>query len=172
MPDTSNRWTRLLRHRWHDDAEARRLLDDAALDRLQQRIEASERRHSGEIRLCIEAALPLAELWRGTAARERALALFGQLGVWDTEFNNGVLIYLLLAEHAIEIVADRGVDRLVPAGHWAAVTQHMAAAFRDGRFEAGLMAAIEAVEATLLQQFPLAAGAGDANELADRPLRL
>jgi uncharacterized membrane protein len=168
----ATRWTRLLRHRWHDDAEARRLLDEAALDRLQQRIEASERRHGGEIRVCVEAALPLAELWRGTTARERALALFGQLGVWDTEFNNGVLIYLLLAEHAIEIVADRGVDRVVPAGHWAAVAARMAEAFRAGRFEAGLMAAIEAVEAPLLQQFPLAADARDLNELADRPLRV
>ena len=74
---------------------------------------ASERRHSGEIRVCVEAGLPLSYLWRGATARERAVTMFGKLRVWDTEHNNGVLIYLLLAEHRIEIVADRGLNRHV-----------------------------------------------------------
>ena len=74
---------------------------------------ASERRHSGEIRVCVEAGLPLSYLWRDATARERAVTMFGKLRVWDTEHNNGVLIYLLLAEHAIEIVADRGLNRHV-----------------------------------------------------------
>ncbi|NRF65381.1 TPM domain-containing protein [Aquincola sp. S2] len=166
------RWWRLLRHRCFDERDARRLLDEAALDRLQQRIAASEGRHSGEIRVCIEAGLPLAELWRGASVRERAVALFGELGVWDTEFNNGVLIYLLLAEHAIEVVADRGLNRVVPPAHWQQLAERMAAAFHAGQFEAGLMQAIDAVEAPLLRQFPLARGAADVNELPDRPVRV
>lgn len=165
------RWLRLLKHRCYDDRDARRLLDEAAFDRLQQRIAASERQHSGEIRLCIESGLPLSYLWRRASARERAVAMFGKLGVWDTEFNNGVLIYLLLAEHAIEVVADRGVDRRVPPGHWAAVADRMAASFRAGRFEEGLMQAIAEVEAPLLQHFALAPGAAQPNELPDRPVR-
>jgi uncharacterized membrane protein len=102
------RLLRLLKHRCLDERDARRLLDEAALDRLQQRIALSERLHQGEIRICIEAGLPLSYLWRRATPRDRAVALFAKLGVWDTEHNNGVLIYLLLAEHAIEIVADRG----------------------------------------------------------------
>ena len=81
-----------------------------AVERLRERVAASERRHSGEIRICVEAGLPLSYLWRGLSARDRAITMFGKLRVWDTEHNNGVLIYLLLAEHAIEIVADRGLE--------------------------------------------------------------
>ncbi|MEP7284026.1 MAG: TPM domain-containing protein, partial [Rubrivivax sp.] len=103
------RITRLIRHRLLDDTDTRRALDDAALERLAQRVRTSEVRHSGEIRISVEAGLPLGYLWQGLSARDRALTLFGKLRVWDTEANNGVLIYLLLAEHAIEIVADRGL---------------------------------------------------------------
>jgi uncharacterized membrane protein len=160
-----------LRHRWFDEADARRLVDDAALDRLQQRVQASERLHTGEIRVCIEAGLPLSYVWRGASARERAVAMFGKLRVWDTEHDNGVLIYLLLAERAIEIVADRGLARRVPQAEWDAMLATMAQAFGDGRFEHGLMHAIEAVERLLVQHFPLAAGAERPNELPDRPYR-
>jgi uncharacterized membrane protein len=162
-------WRRLLRHRWFDESDAKRLVDDAALDRLQQRVQQSEQRHTGEIRLCIEAGLPLSYLWRGASARERAVAMFGKLRVWDTEHNNGVLVYLLLAEHAIEIVADRGLVRRVPQAEWDAMLAGMAQAFRDGRFEQGLMQAIDAVERLLVQHFPLAPGAQRPNELPDRP---
>ena len=101
-----NRWLRILKHRWVDEDDARRAFGKAALERLQTRVAESERLHSGEVRLCIEASLPLSYLWRGASARERALAMFGKLRVWDTEHNNGVIIYVMLAEHAIEIVAD------------------------------------------------------------------
>jgi uncharacterized membrane protein len=163
-----NRWLRILKHRLHDERDAKRALDDAALSRLEARVQASERRHSGEIRLCVEAGLPLSYLWQGLGARERALALFGKLGVWDTEANNGVLIYLLLAEHAIEIVADRGVARVVPQSHWQQVVQDMGEAFRARRFEEGLAQAIAAVDAMLAQHFPLAEGQANPNELPDR----
>lgn len=97
--------------------------------------------------------------------------LFGKLRVWDTERNNGVLIYLLLAEHAIEIVADRGVARRVPQAHWDAVLQGMREAFRAGRFEAGLEGAVDQVHQVLIEHFALAAGQANPNELPDEPLR-
>ena len=145
------------------------MLVDAALQRLQQRVQTSEAQHSGEIRLCIEAGLPLSYLWREATARERALSMFGKLRVWDTEHNNGVLIYLLLAEHAIEIVADRGLNQHVAPEQWCHLSAGMAVAFRAGRFEDGLAEAIDAVDALLLRHFPLAAGARNPNELPDRP---
>jgi len=163
-----NRLTRILKHRWLDESDIRRALDDAALERLEQRVAASERRHSGEIRLCVEAGLPLSYLWRDATPRERALTMFGKLRVWDTEANNGVLIYLLLAERAIEIVADRGVVRAVPQAHWQQVIEGMRAAFRGGRFEDGLAEAIDAVDAELAEHFQLAAGQLNPNELPDR----
>jgi uncharacterized membrane protein len=162
-----NRFMRILKHRLVDDTDTRRALDSAALERLTQRVRQSEARHSGEIRLSVEAGLPLSYLWQGLGARDRAVTLFGKLRVWDTEANNGVLIYLLLAEHAIEIVADRGLARHVPPAHWQAVVAGMREAFRAGRFEAGLMQAIDAVEALLLQHFPLAEGERNPNELPD-----
>jgi uncharacterized membrane protein len=163
-----NRWMRILRHRLYDDTDTRRALGDAALERLADRVKHSEGRHSGEIRISVEAGLPLSYLWQGLRARDRAITLFGKLRVWDTEHNNGVLIYLLLAEHAIEIVADRGLARHVPAEHWQQLVGTMREAFRAGRYEAGLMQAVEAVEALLVQHFPLAAGQANPNELPDR----
>jgi uncharacterized membrane protein len=159
---------RLLKHRWLDETDARRALPPAALARLEDRVRASERRHSGEIRLCVEAGLPLSYLWRDLTARQRAVTMFGKLRVWDTEHNNGVLIYLLLAEHAIEIVADRGVARVVPQAHWHGIVGGMRDAFRAGRFEDGLVQAIAAVDEVLVQHFPLAEGEHNPNELPDR----
>jgi uncharacterized membrane protein len=130
-------------------------------------VAASERQHSGEIRVCVEAGLPLSYLWRRATARQRAITMFGKLRVWDTEHNNGVLIYLLLAEHAIEIVADRGLARRVPQAEWSALVAGMREAFRAGRFEPGLMQAVEGVEALLVRHFPLAPGQGNPNELPD-----
>ena len=120
-----NKLLRILKHRWTDERDLARALDAAALQRLQQRVAASEAHHRGEIRVCAEPGLPLSYLWRGASARERALAMFGKLRVWDTEDNNGVLIYLLLAEHRIEIVADRGLNRHVDAAQWQQVMETM-----------------------------------------------
>mgnify|MGYP001009336688 CR=1 FL=1 len=166
------RLLRILKHRWYDETDAHRALGEAALDRIAQRVKASERQHHGEIRVCVEAGLPLSYLWRGATPRERAIALFGKLRVWDTEHNNGVLIYLLLAEHAIEIVADRGVARHVPKDHWQAIVQDMRDDFRAGRFEQGLLRAIEAVEAVLLQHHRSVGGGPNPDELPDRPVML
>ena len=172
MASMLSRLARLWRHRWVDEAEVRRALPTDLLDRLEHRVGASERRHSGEIRICVEAGLPMSYLWRDARPRERAITLFGKLRVWDTEHNNGVLIYLLLAEHAIEIVADRGIDARVDDAQWAALAQRMGAAFREGRFEDGLTQALEEVSALLVAHFPLAEGQADRNELPDAPVVL
>ncbi|MGJ3701960.1 TPM domain-containing protein [Variovorax sp. AFSI2.2] len=163
---------RIWRHQWMDEADVRRVLPDAAMERLAARVGASERRHSGEIRICVEAGLPWSYLRRNASARERAVTLFGKLRVWDTQHNNGVLIYLLLAEHAIEIVADRGIDAHVDDAEWAAMAQRMGAAFREGRFEDGLTQALEEMSALLVAHFPLAENQPDTNELPDAPVVL
>jgi uncharacterized membrane protein YgcG len=162
-----NRWLRILKHRWTDETDAARALGPEALLRLEQRVAMSERRHSGEIRLCVEAGLPLSYLWRDATPRQRAVTMFGKLRVWDTEQNNGVLIYLLLAEHAIEVVADRGLARAVPPETWQQLVAGMREAFRAGRFEDGLAQAVDRVDALLVAHFPLAAGQANPNELPD-----
>ena len=172
MARVVGRWSRIFKHRWLDETDTARALNPAALKRLEERVAASEHHHSGEIRLCVEAGLPLSYLWRRATARQRAVTLFGKLRVWDTEHNNGVLIYLLLAEHAIEIVADRGIDRHVDAEAWRAMTLRMGAAFREGRFGDGLTQALEEVSALLVAHFPLAEGEADRNELPDAPIVL
>lgn len=164
-----NRWLRLLKHRLLDERDTERALGPDGLARVQARVAASERRHAGEIRVCVEAGLPLSYLLRDASARERAVTMFGKLRVWDTEANNGVLIYVLLADHAIEIVADRGLARQVETPQWQAVIDRMRASFRAGHFEQGLHEAIDAVDELLAQRFPLAAGQTSANELPDAP---
>lgn len=163
------RLMRILRHRWLDERDSARALPEAALQRIEAHVAASELRHSGEIRLCVEAGLPLSYLWSELQARDRAVTMFGKLRVWDTEHNNGVLIYLLLAEHAIEIVADRGLNRHVSPQQWQALIAPMRAAFRAGRFEAGLIEAVDAIDRLLLTHFPLTEAQPNPDELPNRP---
>jgi len=167
-----NRIARLIRHRLWDEADAHRALPADALARLKDQVARSETRHSGEIRICVEAGLPLRYLWRRATARERALALFGKLHVWDTEHNNGVLIYLLLAEQRVEIVADRALAQRITRDEWQRLVDSMAAAFRESRFEQGLGEAVAGVDELLFEYFPLPAGAPRDNELPDAPLIL
>jgi uncharacterized membrane protein len=164
------RLQRIFRHRWLDESDTRRAIPADVAQRLAERVAASERRHSGEVRIYVEAGLPFSYLWRDASARERALAMFGKLGVWDTEQNNGVLVYLLLAEHAIEIVADRGLNRHVPAPQWQEIVARMGEALRQGRYEEGLAQAVDEVTALLVRHFPVAAGVPNPNELPDEPV--
>ena len=170
----------LLKHLWLDASDTARAIPPDMLERLARRVAASERRHSGEIRICVESSLPASYLWRldsqaptSALVRERAVTMFGKLGVWDTEHNNGILIYLLLAEHAIEIVADRGVDRHVAPAQWQAMVARMASAFKELRYEDGLTQALEECSAVLMQHFEVAGTAPGAqsgsNELPDTP---
>ena len=162
---------RLIRHRCMEDN--RSLIDHGMLQRLKQCVSRSETRHNGEIRICIESALPNSYLLRpGTMrviARQRALSQFGKLHVWDTENNNGVLIYLLLAERTIELVADRGLNHFVSQEDWQTIVYSLGEALRDNRLEDGLTQAIEAVTAVMVQYFPQTPGAVRPNELPDQP---
>jgi uncharacterized membrane protein len=159
-----------LRQLWSDPSRLPRQLDAGTVGRVQQAVQASELRHSGEIRVCIEAGLPMSYAWRDASARERAVAMFAKLGVWDTEANNGVLIYLLMADRAIEIVADRGLTRQVNDGQWQAIVAQMHDDFQAGRFEAGLLAAVAAVDAMLVEHYPRQGDTPDHNELPDEPV--
>ena len=149
-------------------------LPDDLLERLGRRVTASEQRHTGQIRICVEAGLPMSYVWRDASARERAVALFGKLRVWDTEDNNGVLIYLLLADHSIEIIADRGLSRAIPGNTWEALVQEMGTAFQDGHYEDGLTQALSLVSALLCEHFPADPGRPEptASGLPDAPVRL
>jgi uncharacterized membrane protein len=160
---------RIVKHRWLDEGDVRNALGPAGLHRLEERVTASEKKHSGEVRICVEAGLPWSYLWKNLTARDRAVTMFGKLRVWDTERNNGVLIYLLLADHAIEIVADRGLNSKVSAPQWQAIVDSMREAFRARRYEEGLNAAVDAVDALLEQHFPAQAGEANPNELPNRP---
>ncbi len=165
-----NKWLRLLKHRWLDESDARRRLGPQTLAHVESRVKESERHHRGEIRVCIEAGLPLSYLWRDASARERAVSLFGKLRVWDTEDNSGVLIYLLLADRRIEIVADRGLNRHVSPAQWKMLLDGMAESFRRADFDAGLNHAIDVVDALLREHFPRRPGREDQNELPDAPV--
>ena len=164
------KFKRMLRHRWLDASDTRKAIPADMVERLARRVAASEGRHSGEVRIYVEAGLPTSYLLRDATPRERAVTMFAKLRVWETEHNNGVLIYLLLAEHAIEIVADRGINRHVTPAEWQAIVARMGSAFRDGRFEDGLTQALEEVSALLVEHFPLAEGESNPNELPDEPL--
>ena len=172
----------LLRHFWLDADDTRKLIGAPLLERLTRQVAASEQRHSGEICICVEASLPLRQLWRvcpalslADAVRARAVEMFSQQRVWDTANNNGVLIYVLLAEHAIEVVTDRGLSAQVPQAHWASLVARMGEAFKQGNYEAGLTAALADITAELVRHFALPAGAdmrsasANPNELPDTP---
>jgi uncharacterized membrane protein len=170
---------RLWRHQWRHEHAAQRAVPDDMARRLAQRVGASEQRHSGQVLLCVEGALPLSYVWRAgrqtpvdAVVRQRALAWFGRLRVWDTEHNNGVLIYLLLAERRIEIVADRGLQRCASAGDWQAVVDRLSAQLQRGDAEAGLTQALEEVSALLVAHFPHSGDAPAGNELPDRVVRV
>ena len=163
----------LLKHRWREATLARNSLPEGLLSRLAQQVSTSEKQHSGEIRVMLEAGLPLSYLWRDAPLtqliRQRAISQFGKLRVWDTAQNNGVLIYLLLAERRIEVLADRGLSERVPGEVWQSMVSQMGAAFAMDDFETGLTMAIEQVSTLLQEHFALQTGANNPNELPDQP---
>ena len=160
---------RWLRHWFKTPYAVRRAYGEEALARIQQAIADSEREHAGEIRFAVEAALPWSYLKRDAPARQRAAMVFAKLRVWDTEQNNGVLIYVELADHSIEIVADRGIARRVSRAEWEAICEAMRNHFRAGRFEQGAIEGVRAVGTLLARHFPLAEGERNPNELSNRP---
>ncbi len=154
------------------DEKIAQVLPAAALKRLQQCIATGEQTHTGEMVLCIETGLPPSYVARGAPARERAITLFGKLRVWDTEANNGVLLYLLMEPHAIEVVADRALSRCVPQETWNRITEHLAASLRSDAYEAGLHGALASISALLAAHFPARPGAQRANTVPDAPVVL
>lgn len=176
-----NKLKLLLKHLWLDASDAQRAIPPEVMERLTKRVAASESRHTGQVRICVEAALPMSYLWRlesrpgrsnalSQLIRQRALMMFGKLRVWDTEHNNGVLVYLQLAEQAIEIVADRGLSQHVSESQWQAMVARMRTNFQQRLFEDGLTQALEEVSALLVAYFPVTANGQRVDELPNEPM--
>jgi uncharacterized membrane protein len=162
---------RWIRHLFLDHGALRRAFPRAALEAIGRGVAEQERRHRGEVRVAIEGGLPLAELLRRRSARDRAVELFARLRVWDTEDNAGVLIYVLLADRRVEIVADRGIHARVGATAWEAICGAMQREFAAGRHEAGVLAGVAAASDLLALHFPERPD-GNPNEVPDAPLVL
>ena len=159
---------RVARHLLALPGALNRALPSSAMASIERGIAQSESGHRGEIRFAAEAALDGQPLFAGQSARERAIDVFSQLRVWDTEENNGVLIYLLLADHDLEIVVDRGINAKVSAGEWEQICRRMESALGRGEFEQAIVAGIEEVSRLLARYYP--PRPGDRNELPDPPV--
>ncbi len=161
---------RILKHLLTTDGQVNGAFSRSTLSAIEQAIKASENTHTGEIRFVVEGALDGMPLFRGQSARERAIEVFSQLRVWDTEDNNGLLIYLLLADRAVEIVADRGIHGKVDSQAWNKICQQMQTAFKQKNYESGALEGLGAVTQQLVQHFP--SGGENGNELPDKPVLL
>jgi uncharacterized membrane protein len=159
---------RYLKHFLTTQWQLQRSFPRTTLDVIEEAVRSAEKQHSGEICFAIESRLAFKRLRAGLDARRRAYELFAHLGVWNTHANNGVLIYLLLAEHDIEIVADRGFEGNVSEAEWSEVCRVMEAELAAGRFEAGVLAGIQSVSELIARHFP--PRADDRNELPDAPM--
>jgi len=161
---------RILKHLLTTDGQVARAFPRSTLLAIEHSIKESETAHEGEIRFVVEGGLDGGPLLKGQSARERAIELFAQLRVWDTECNTGLLIYLLLADRAVEIVADRGIHAKVGSQEWRNVCSQMEGAFKQSNFEAGVVGGLQAVTQHLVRHFP--ARDRRENELPDMPVLL
>ncbi|MBZ2206646.1 TPM domain-containing protein [Massilia soli] len=166
----STRLARAMRHWRTTAAVGRKAFPTESLGDLGAAITEGELHHRGEVRLIVENSMPFDAVWNDVSNRQRALALFAEFGVWDTEDNCGVLIYVNLAEHKVEIVCDRNIGRRIDSATWQAICQTMTQGFRRGEFHDSTLAAIHQVNQLLRQHFP---AEGEAvNELPDHPIVL
>lgn len=161
---------RIVRHLAMTDWQVNRAFPQKTLMAIEQAIKASESAHLGEIRFVGEGALDGMPLFHGQSARERAIDVFSQLRIWDTEQNNGVLSYLLLADRDVEIVADRGIHAKVGPREWENICSTMESAFKQANYEGGVVSGIAAVTQHQMKHFP--ARGSDRNELSDKPVLL
>lgn len=161
--------TRIIKHLFIPEMVVSQKFPPAAMRSIEEAIAKSEKAHTGEIRFAVEGTLHISELFKDKSARERALDVFSQLRIWDTEYNNGVLIYLLLADRDIEIVADRGIHGKVGTEGWEAICHAMEQLFREGKFEEGVLYGINAITQILIKEYP-ATGNDNPNELPDKPI--
>jgi len=161
---------RIVTHLLTTHGQVRRTFPPSTLNAIEAAIKAGETAHVGEVRFAVEAALDGLPLFKGQSPRERALEVFAQQRVWDTEHNNGLLIYLLLADRAVEIVADRELHSRVGAPEWENICRQMETAFKQGNYESGVVGGIRSVTQHLVKHFP--ASAAGRNELPDKPIVL
>lgn len=161
---------RFLKHFWLGSLAVKRHLPNRALDNIEQAIKRSEQEHAGQICFAVEASLDWHDLWQNKTARQRAIEVFSQLRVWDTEQNNGVLIYLLLADHDVEVVVDRGVNNEAGKQIWETICHDMETAFHNSKFEQGIVEGIRRTSQHLAKHYPSAGE--NINELPDRPVLL
>ena len=161
---------RIVVHLFTDHSAIRRAFPRSSLEAIEKAIGEEEKRHLGELQFAVEPSLPFGALLAGTTARERAIDWFARLRVWDTEHNSGVLIYLLLADRRVEIVADRGIHSKVGTAAWEAICGEMQQEFARGQFERGVVLGLRATGDLLATHFPLSGE--DPNELPDKPVVL
>jgi uncharacterized membrane protein len=161
---------RIFKHLFSTNWQIKAAFPQESLHAIEHQIKASEARHLGEIRFVIEAGLTGSPLFHDQSARHRAIDVFSQLRIWDTDLRNGVLIYLLLADHAVEIVADRGIHGKVGEQTWAKICRCIETEFRNQHYEQGTIDGIELVNEQLIKHFP--AGTINRNELPDTVLIL
>lgn len=159
---------RILKHLLSFPWALQRAFPPATLSAIEEAVRASEKQHGGELRFVVEQALDGTPLWKGLPPRERALDIFSRLRIWDTRDNNGVLIYLLLADRDVEIVADRGLNGKVAPGEWEEICHVMEAAFREGRYQEGALEGVRRASTLLAKHFP--PRPNDKNEIDDKPL--
>jgi len=162
--------SRLFKHLFTTNAAGRRAFPDRTLKAIEAAIAEGEKHHRAEVRLVIEPSLPSQAVLNGVHARARARELFAQYGVWDTEENCGVLVYINLADHQVEIVADRGVGRIVAATDWQAICKTMTQGFARGDFHDSVLAALAQLTALLQEHYPDDGSAR--NQLSDKPVLL
>jgi uncharacterized membrane protein len=165
-------WSRLFRHLFSTRRQLARAFPAATLKAIEDAVAASESAHAAEIRFALEGSLEPGAIRHGRTPRARALEVFTSLGVWDTEANNGVLIYVLLADQAVEIVADRGFNGRVNSDEWSTVCHSMERLFGAGEFRAGALEGVRQVGEILARHFPPRPGRHDENELPNRPAML
>jgi len=161
---------RFFRHVWMSPMIARRAFPQAVLDAVEAVVAAGERTHRAQVRFVVEAELTTPQLWAGLSSRQRALDVFSGMRVWDTDENNGVLVYVLLADHKVEIVADRGIQRHVGDERWRAICKEMEHHFKRDDFRQGSVVAVEKISAELAFYFP--AEGVRPNEQSDKPVMM
>lgn len=163
---------RWLWHMWIGPMHVRRVFTRADFIAIEQAIAQGERRHHAELRFAIESSLGTGELWNEVSARGRALDVFSHFRIWDTQDNNGVLIYLLWADHAVEIIADRGCDHRIDPAVWATACECITQACRVGSPVKGVLEAIDLISDALAQAFPADGSRDNPDELPNAPLML
>ncbi len=161
---------RFLRHVWMSPIQQRRSFPAAALDEIERAVAAGEKLHRGQVRFVVEAELSTGQLWAGLTSRQRAIDVFSMMRVWDTEENNGVLVYVLLADHKVEIIADRGIHQHVGDERWRAICREIELHYRKRDFKGGSVTAVQKISAELAFYFP--ATGEQKNEQPDRPVLL